>query len=648
MRIMYITPHLSTGGMPEYLRRKVELLKEDNDIWVVEKNFEPAYRSIRDKIQSLIGDRLINIGANQHRLIEKIEEVRPDVIHFEELSDYHFSEEVLERIYKKERAYKIFDTLHDSSIDASEKRFIPDKMIVVSAWQMKNFMRLGMPIEIIEHEIVAGTRDRDAGLAKLGLDPNRKHVLQVGLFSRRKNQSETFRLAKAMPDVMFHFVGNQTENYRDYWDILIKEKPENCSIWGERPDTDTFYSCMDCVIFPSRGEYGDRETSPLVIREAIAWQTPLFLRDLPVYMDMYSESEKVKFMSDDIAKNSETLYGFLKMEKQKKQNEKMTDSEFFKKRLFEIKFDEQDNKINFQYLETAPFDARVCVRDMDTEVPIYSFGARFENRNGIWCVPIPKAHYDFKNNPNFGGFLYDFYVDGERVYSATTRIKATSKKKRKFRVESFDPLFINYEQFFTDRIYDRFFDQIEGLATVVDIGANVGQFTELALSKGAKNIISAEVSEEAIRIFKGMHGSNESVRLVDKAISKSNGEIDIYISPENSLIGSAYNTGGNLSQKQTVESITLANLLADTEEVDLLKMDVEGSEYAIFDGADSDTIRKAKHILIEFHDNFGGVLRDSILKRLSENGYQFGIYQEDCINEASEYEEKGTVFAKKN
>ena len=72
MRIIYVTPHLSTGGMPEYLRRKVELMKEENDVWVVEKHLESAYRSIRDKIENLIGDRLINIGNNHSNCMRGI------------------------------------------------------------------------------------------------------------------------------------------------------------------------------------------------------------------------------------------------------------------------------------------------------------------------------------------------------------------------------------------------------------------------------------------------------------------------------------------------------------------------------------------------------------------------------------------------
>jgi len=643
MRIIYVTPHLSTGGMPEYLRRKVELMKEENDVWVVEKHFETAYRSIRDKIEKLIGDRLINIGDNYYKLLEIIEDVKPDVVHFEELSDYHFPEPLLELIYKKDRKYKIFDTLHDSSIDDREKRFIPDKMIVVSPWQIKNFLALNIPIEIIEHEILAGERDR-SGLIKLGLDPSKKHVVQVGLFSRRKNQSETFQLARIMPDVIFHFIGNQTDNYSDYWKPLLENKPENCIIWGERSDADVFYSCMDAVIFPSRGNYGDRETNPLVIRESIAWKIPLFVRDLPFYMGMYRESEMVKFMSDDIIKSAEMLYDLVK--KEKKEINMELNKEFFKRKLFNVTFEEGENKIDFQYLDSPRLDLKLCIRDIDTEVPIYSFDLSFENNSSSWCVPIPKPFYDFKNNPNFGGFLYDFYKDGEKVYTAATRIKPTAFKKDKFRLETFEPLFINYEQFFTTKIYESFFNQIDNLDTVADIGANVGLFTELVLRKGAKKVISSEINDLAIELFEKIHGDNKKVKLIHEGISKEDGHLDIYIDPNNSTIGSIHNLGG-LSQIKKIPTISLDNFLKEQKKLNLLKMDIEGAEYDVFRGTSNETLDKIDYILLEFHENYGDILRDTILNRLEESGFTYEIYQDDCVNYASEWEDRGTIFAKR-
>jgi FkbM family methyltransferase len=658
MKIVYITPHLSTGGMPEYLRKKVELLKDEHDIWVLELQTEHAYRIIRDKIESLIGERLIAIDRNFDRMLQLIQVIEPDVIHFEELSDYHVPESILDKIYVSDRKYKIFETFHDSSIESFEKKFIPDKMIVVSHWQLKMMKELGVPIEVINHEIEAGERNRE-GLIKLGLDPNKKHVMQVGLFSRRKNQSETFELARLMPNIQFHFLGGLTDNYSDYWKPIIENKPDNCIIWNERSDVYSFYQCFDAVIFPSRGQYGDRETNPLVIRESIAWKIPLLLRDLPVYMGMYKQTDKVKFMSDNIYENVKLLNQLLQInENNKKQEIKQMqelDAHFFKKKLFNISFDSSDNKITFDYLESVPMRFMVCVRDIDTEVPIYSFDAHFSQGIRIWCIPIPKPHYDFQVNPNFGGFLFDFYdfnQQDKKLYSQAIRLKSTAFKKSKFRVESFDPLFVNYEQFFTDKIYESFFSEnnlVNKLDVVIDVGANVGLFTEYCLQKGASKVYSVEINDKAIKTFKQIHGSKENVKLITKGLSDKSGEIEVYLDPENSLVSSVIQTHApGLSISKKVQTMSFKELLdsENIQHINLLKIDVEGAEYDIFKGIDLEILSKIDFIIMEFHDNFGDILRDEILNKLEAAGFEYTMWQDDCKGEAYEYEERGTIFAK--
>lgn len=648
MKLVYITPHLSTGGMPEYLRKKIELLKEDFQIWVLELNYEPNYDTIRKKIQELIGSRLINCDSNFEKIWMNIENINPDIIHFEEISDYYYSDWLLTKIYDKDRKWKIFETLHDSSIDHFEKRWIPDKMIVVSPWQLKNFLPLGIPIEIIEHDIEVGNRNRLEGLKELNLDPNKKHVLQVGIFSSRKNQSETFQIAKLMPDVEFHFVGPLSDNYKSYWEKLIENKPPNVKIWGERSDVDKFYKCVDAVIFPSRGKYGDMETNPLVIREATHWKIPLFLRKLPVYMGIYDNLEGVFDMSDILDENVKKLYEILNIKKEIKDIEMQGD--FFKKKLFDISFNSEDNKITFDYLEYQKFETKICIRDLDTEVPIYSFNATFENKSGVWAIPIPKSYYDFNNNPNFGGFMYDFYdSDGNKVYTQTTRIKPTLFQKRKFRIESFEPLFVNYEQFFTDKIYDNFLEGVE-LKSVLDIGSNVGLFTELVRERGADDIYCFEISKKAINIFNDLHGKNKNIKLNQVAISNKTDKLNFYEDPENSLITSISDGYSNNSISVEVQSDTLNNFFEneDIKEISLMKMDIEGSEYDAFDGLSDENLQKIKTIILEFHQNFGGILEDKILRRLKDNNFDFILYQDDCKNIASKWEERGTIFATKN
>lgn len=658
MKIIYITPHLSTGGMPEYLRKKVELLKDEHDVWVMELHTEYAYRIIRDKIESLIGERLIAIDRNFDRMFQLIQDIEPDVIHFEELSDYHVPESILDKIYVSDRKYKIFETFHDSSIESFEKKFIPDKLLVVSPWQLKMMKELGVPIEVINHEIEAGERNRE-GLIQLGLDPNKKHVMQVGLFSRRKNQSETFELARLMPEVQFHFLGGLTDNYSDYWRPIIEKKPDNCIIWNERSDVYNFYQCFDAVIFPSRGQYGDRETNPLVIRESIAWKIPLLVRDLPVYMGMYKQNDRVKFMNDSLEENVSLINQLLSIKQENKKQEikpMQVDAHFFRKKLFNISFDSSDNKINFDYLESVPLSFMVCVRDIDTEVPIYSFEAHFNQGTDIWCIPIPKPHYDFQGNPNFGGFLFDFYdlnQQDKKLYSQAIRLKGTTFQKSKFRVESFDPLFVNYEQFFTDKIYESFFAKnklIDNLDVVIDVGANVGLFTEYCLQKGASKVYSVEINDKAIDTFKQIHGSRENVKLITKGLSAESGEIEVYLDPENSLVSSVIQTHtSGLSISKKVQMISLKELLdsENIQHVNLLKIDVEGAEYDIFKSIDSEILSKVDYILMEFHDNFGGILRDEILTKLELAGFTYTMWQDDCKGQAYEYEERGTIFAKK-
>lgn len=656
MKIIYITPHLSTGGMPEYLMNQIKLLKDDNEIWVLELRFESAYRIQRDKIESMIGDNLIFVNKNYQRILDLIYDINPDIIHFCELSDYMIPSEILDKIYIHNRNWKIFETFHDSSIESLEKKYLPDKMLVVSPWQHKLMMELGVPVEIIQHEIIGGIRNRNSML-EFGLDPNKKHVIQVGLFSIRKNQSETFEMARLMPDVEFHFIGGLTDNYKNYWEPLLNNKPDNCIVWKERNDVDKFYEFVDAVIFPSRGDYGDRETNPLVIRESIAWDIPILVRNLSFYMDLYKESNYVKFMSDDIITNVEYLYKILNKNMEKdiiidnKKNIEILNNDFFKKKLFNITFNSEDNKINFEYLEKINFYSVICVRDIDTEVNIYSFDVDFIQGSNYWCIPIPKQFYDFQNNPNFGGFLFDFYDKNNNiVYRQSLRIKRINFQKRRFNIKIKEPIFINYEQFFTDKIYDKFFEQMGELNLVIDVGANVGLFTELCLDKKCNNIISLEIDNRSIELFKIIHKNNVNTKLINLGLGKQKETRTLYTDENNSLVSSLLpNHYSNLNNHILVNLISLGDLIKmeSIDEIDLIKIDVEGAEYEIFDGINDVDLQIINYILLEFHDNYGGILEEFILSKLREIGFEYEIFLGDCVGLGNDYEESGVIFAKR-
>lgn len=302
-KILYIAPHLSTGGLPQYLTKKIELLKDDYQIYVVE--YEDITGGVlvvqKNKLIELIRENLITLpwGSNKNAVISYIKKIKPNIIHFEEMPEYFMSDEIAKQIYTPNRDYKIFETSHDSSFKTENKRFIPDKFILVSNFQVKMLSDLGVPSEVVEYPIEYKKRpDRDTSLIKLGLNPENKHVLHVGLFTPRKNQAEFFEYAKSLENtnIIFHSVGNMADNFKSYWEPLFKNKPKNVMIHGEKSNINDFYSAMDLFLFTSRGTINDKETMPLVIREAISWDIPTLIYNLPVYEDYFNNFNCVSYL----------------------------------------------------------------------------------------------------------------------------------------------------------------------------------------------------------------------------------------------------------------------------------------------------------------------------------------------------------------
>ena len=194
-KLLYIAPHLSTGGLPQYLVKKVELLKDEFEIYVVEwVNHTGGVLVVqRDKILNLVDpDKFFELGEDKMELINIINEVQPDIIHLEEIPEFFMDFEVAKKIYTKDRNYVIVETSHDSSYDTTQKRFLPDKFMFVSDWQIKQYENIDIPKVLVEYPIEYIERpNRGEALRKLGLDPQKKHVLHVGLFTPRDRDWET-------------------------------------------------------------------------------------------------------------------------------------------------------------------------------------------------------------------------------------------------------------------------------------------------------------------------------------------------------------------------------------------------------------------------------------------------------------------------
>jgi len=311
-KLLYIAPHLSTGGLPQYLTKKIELLKNTYEIYLVEwvDCTGGVLVVTRNKIVNLVDpDKFFTLGEDKQELIDIINKVQPDIVHLEEIPEFFMSGEITKQIYTQDRKYIIVETSHDSSFDTSTKQFFPDKFMFVSNWQIQQYKDIDIPQVVVYYPIEYVERpNRTEALLNLGLDPNKKHVLHVGLYTSRKNQAEFFEYARQFPDVEFHSLGNRADNFKWYWEPLVQNQPSNLTWWNERTDVDKFYQAMDLFLFTSRGTNNDKETMPLVIREAVSYQIPVLIYNLPVYLNYWDDFKGVSYLEfNNFEKNCEII-----------------------------------------------------------------------------------------------------------------------------------------------------------------------------------------------------------------------------------------------------------------------------------------------------------------------------------------------------
>jgi hypothetical protein len=312
-KLLIITPHLSTGGAPQCSVKKVELIKGEFEIKVIEYSFL-AWKFVvqRNRIIDLVGlNNFYSLSQNKYNEIKSIiDDFKPDVISMEEFPEMFMDEEVTRFLYSETRTWKIVETTHDSSFNPAHKKWMPDKFVFVSPYNMMKYDHLAIPQEIIEYPINSKTQDKKIYRDKLGLEHNFKHIVIIGLFTPRKNQKYAFEIAEILKDynVKFHFLGNQAGNFENYWKPLMDKKPEKCVIWGERGDIEDFIQASDLFFFPSKGDRGNKELNPIVIKEAAEYKDlPKLIFNLDVYLNRWNGYEDFHYLNGNLKEDAQKI-----------------------------------------------------------------------------------------------------------------------------------------------------------------------------------------------------------------------------------------------------------------------------------------------------------------------------------------------------
>jgi len=444
IRLLFLAPHLSTGGMPGFLLRRLELIKlycPEIEPFVVEySNYSPFYVVQKNKIKELLpSTHFFELGDDKMKLIDILKENQIDIVHVDEMIEGFDSynkvpKNLMDALYSNERTWKMVETCHNVWFDPGAHKFYhPDAYAFCTPYHKEiTFADVPSYSEVLEFPIEKMFRTNEEQLIaqkELGIDINKIHVINVGLWTSGKNQKEGVEIARLMektnPEIQFHFIGNQAPNFKEYWEPIMKKVPSNVTVWGERSDISTFMKAADVFMFNSTWE-----CNPLVLREAASYGLKILARNLPQYLNMFTPY--ITPIDDDINKTKESLLSLINEER----NYNVEDGQGKKFALDHLNFYETVNnkeikkqtKINsnvkfIQYFVNQPYLEVAGSSDSSFDVKFYDEHGicHYHNMLGVnhWCK-LNREYYTKWNTKIWenGTLVYDEFLNykGKKVF----------------------------------------------------------------------------------------------------------------------------------------------------------------------------------------------------------------------------------------
>lgn len=166
---------------------------------------------------------------------------------------------------------------------------------------------------------------------------------------------------------------------------------------------------------------------------------------------------------------------------------------------------------------------------------------------------------------------------------------------------------------------------------VVDVGANFGFWSVLAARRGCSVIAVEPVARTRALLVRNLerNGVAAAAEVVGEALSDAPGALEIAVPDGESGQAGAYADAAATLERETVAATTLDALLGERR-VRVLKIDVEGHEWAVLRGAAGVlSNRQVDHVLVEISS---GVLARTgrsvaeIVELLSAHGYEFARF----------------------
>jgi len=205
------------------------------------------------------------------------------------------------------------------------------------------------------------------------------------------------------------------------------------------------------------------------------------------------------------------------------------------------------------------------------------------------------------------------------------------------RKESSSPELMTYQEVWLEGMHVKAPGFKQGNNVIIDVGGNEGYYT-LFMKKHnphAKIIVLEPMPKTFETLSRNVKDNKLSnVHLIRKALTNKVGKTKFEFVPEVSAISS---TNISLQERPWLHKKRIKSIVVSTttlkelfkkfklSSVDLLKLDVEGSEYEILTSG-VDELKMIKRIIIEYHSN---KLKEDCTKFLQEQGFKLVLAEKE-------------------
>lgn len=161
---------------------------------------------------------------------------------------------------------------------------------------------------------------------------------------------------------------------------------------------------------------------------------------------------------------------------------------------------------------------------------------------------------------------------------------------------------------------------------ILDVGAHAGYFSLWTAAQNPKaKIYALEPITENLDFLKQNIAENifKNIKPENVALSKESGELNIFLSEDShnhSLLPISDKT-------RKIKAVNLTDFIKKNKIkiITLLKMDIEGGEYEIFENLDQEIFSKIENIFLEYHESESRNFK-VIENILRENGFSVEVF----------------------